>query len=148
VARRISGTLATFDIEEDMLARTRARAAEVGVHNIAGKLCDVPHDGFPLETASQDACLLFNILHGEEPVRLLAEAARVVRLGGVVLAIHWRYDDSTPRGPSLTIRPRPAEICRWAEETGQLAPAGPAIELPPWHYGVRLLRVDPQDSGL
>jgi hypothetical protein len=44
-------------------------------------------DGFGGEAGSKDACLLFNALHSEEPVRLLAEAARVVQPGGVVLVL-------------------------------------------------------------
>jgi hypothetical protein len=64
---------------------------------------DVFADGFGCEAGSQDACLLFNILHCEEPVRLLQEAARAIRIGGAVLVIHWRYDPSTPRGPAMEI---------------------------------------------
>lgn len=37
--------------------------------------------------ARMHACC-FNILYCEEPVKLLAEAARVVRPGGAVLVIH------------------------------------------------------------
>jgi hypothetical protein len=57
-------------------------------------------------------------------------------VGGEVLVIHWRHGD-TPRGPSLDIRPRPEEITRWAREA-DLEQAGDILELPPWHYGVRL----------
>jgi len=46
VVRRISGTLATFDIEQDMLARTRARAAGSSIRNLACDMRDVRHDGF------------------------------------------------------------------------------------------------------
>ncbi|MBI5394465.1 MAG: class I SAM-dependent methyltransferase [Verrucomicrobia bacterium] len=143
VARRISGTLRTFDIEPDMAERTRQRADKAGVRNIVCSVRDVMTESFGVEAASQDACLLFNILHGEEPIRLLAEAARVVRPGGAVLAIHWRCDLPTPRGPDLEIRPRPEQILSWAVRTGQLE-AGPVLELPPWHYGVRLARVAPK----
>jgi SAM-dependent methyltransferase len=99
---------------------------------------DVFADGFGGEAGDKDACLLFNILHCEEPVRLLAEAARAVRPGGAVLVIHWRYDPATPRGPSMEIRPRPEQIVGWARETGLLKVKGPVIDLPPWHYGLRL----------
>ena len=47
-------------------------------------------NGFAANAEIHDACLLFNILHCEEPVRLLTEATRVVHPGGAVLAIHWR----------------------------------------------------------
>ena len=138
VARRISGTVTTFDIDEAMIERTRQRAAAAGAWNVLYIVGDVFADGFGGEAGSKDACLLFNILHCEEPVRLLAEAARVVRPGGAVLVIHWRYDPATPRGPNLEIRPRPEQIAGWAKETGLLEAEGPAIDLPPWHYGLRL----------
>jgi SAM-dependent methyltransferase len=140
VARRISGTVTTFDIDEAMVERTRQRAATAGARNVVCVVRDVFEDGFVSEAGTKDACLLFNILHCEEPVRLLAEAARVVRPGAAVLVIHWRHDPATPRGPNLEIRPRPEQIAGWAAETGLLAAEGPVIDLPPWHYGLRLRR--------
>jgi SAM-dependent methyltransferase len=141
VARQISGMLTTFDIEADMVERTRRRAEGAGLHNVVCELRDVLHDGFGKEAVSQDACLLFNILHGEAPVRLLSEATRILRPGGMALVIHWRHDPSTPRGPTMEIRPRAEQIVAWAEETGKLEPVGPPINLPPWHFGLRLRRI-------
>jgi SAM-dependent methyltransferase len=140
VATRISGGIDTFDIEPEMIERTRQRAAQAGLDNVRYHHRDVVAEGFGLPDESRDACLLFNILHGEEPVRLLAEAARVLRPGGVVYAIHWRYDPRTPRGPNMNIRPRPEQIAAWAEETGLLRRVGDVIDLPPWHYGWRFRR--------
>jgi SAM-dependent methyltransferase len=140
VAKRISGMVATYDIDPSMVERTRQRAAGVGAWNVLYFVGDVFVDGFGGEGGSKDACLLFNILHCEEPVRLLAEAARVVRPGGAVPVIHWRCDPATPRGPKMEIRPRPEQIVGWARETGLLEAEGPVIELPPWHYGLRLGR--------
>jgi SAM-dependent methyltransferase len=131
VARRIGGTLYTFDVDPEMLARTRQRA---GGLPIVCEERDVMEGGFGVRV---DAVLLFNILHCEEPVRLLRHAAAALRPGGEVLVIHWRCDLETPRGPSLAIRPRPEQISSWAEETGVLAQARETIELPPWHYGLR-----------
>ena len=140
VASRIYGVLTTFDVDEAMVERTRFRAGLAGIRNIVCEKRDVFRDGFGMEAGSQNACLLFNILHGEEPVRLLAEAARVLRPGGMVLVIHWRHDPSTPRGPAMDIRPQPDQIYRWARQTPVLQPVGPPIDLPPWHFGLRLQR--------
>jgi SAM-dependent methyltransferase len=149
VAKRIAGTLTTFDIDVAMVERTRQRAAAAGTYKVLYVVRDVFADGFGGESASKDACLLFNILHCEEPLRLLAEAARVIRPGGAVLVIHWRHDPATPRGPNLEIRPRPEQIVGWAKETGLLEAEGPVIDLPPWHYGLRLRRGSAsQGSGL
>ena len=146
VAKRISGTLTAFDIDEAMVDRTRQRAATARAYNVVYAVRDVFADGFGGERASKDACLLFNILHCEEPARLLAKAAQVVRPGGAVLVIHWRCDPATPRGPNMEIRPRPEQIASWAMETGLLEAEGPVIDLPQWHYGLRLRRRQPKDD--
>jgi uridine phosphorylase/SAM-dependent methyltransferase len=148
VARRIAGTLTTLDIDPAMIERTRERAAAAGVWNVVYVVRDVFADGFGGAAGGWDACLLFNILHCEQPVRLLAEAARVVRPGGAVLVIHWRWDAATPRGPSMEIRPRPEQIAEWAKETHVLGAEGPVMELPPWHYGLRLRRRESSDRKM
>jgi SAM-dependent methyltransferase len=147
VAKRISGTVTTLDIDSAMIERTRGRAAAVGAHNVVYVLRDVFAEGFGGEADSKDACLLFNILHCEDPVHLLAGAGRVVCPGGAVLVIHWRYDPATPRGPSMEIRPRPEQVLAWARETRLLETDCSVIDLPPWHYGLRLRRKVRPPSG-
>ncbi len=139
-ARRIAGTLRACDIDGGMVSRTLQRAAVAGSPNILCEVRDVFTDGFAVPSESQDAGLLFNLLHCEEPVRLLDQVARVVRPGGWVLVIHWRCDPATPRGPAMDIRPRPEQIVAWARQTGRLDLAGSLLDLPPWHYGLRLAR--------
>jgi SAM-dependent methyltransferase len=141
VARRIRGVIETFDIEPAMVDRTLQRAREGGLDNVRAEVRDVLAEGFPGEPQTRDACLLFNILHGEEPERLLALAAQVVHPDGHVLVIHWRYDPTTPRGPSMEIRPCPEQIIAWAQSTEMLRFVAPRLDLPPWHYGLRLVRV-------
>ncbi|HNR33490.1 MAG TPA: class I SAM-dependent methyltransferase, partial [Candidatus Hydrogenedentes bacterium] len=140
VARRLLGTLYTVDVDPAMVARTRARAEAQSVTNLVCKALDVMAEGFGVPPASMDACLLFNILHCEEPVRLLRLAGDTLRDGGAAFVIHWRYDPATPRGPSMDIRPRPEQIIAWALETGLFTHDGKVIDLPPWHYGLRLAR--------
>jgi sulfur relay (sulfurtransferase) complex TusBCD TusD component (DsrE family) len=43
---------------------------------------DIVTDGFGVSAGSQDACVLFKILHGEEPVVLLQKAHESLRPGG------------------------------------------------------------------
>lgn len=129
IAARIGGTLFAYDVEPDMLARTRQRAARLPVV-LAQR--DVVEQGFPVMV---DAVLLFNILHLEDPVTLLRHAARALRPDGRVLVIHWRYGE-TPRGPSLDMRPRPEQVIDWSAAAG-LCLDGEPIDLPPWHYGLR-----------
>lgn len=141
LARRIGGTVHAFDIDPEMLAITRRRADETGITNLRTELRDVLTGGFGLPAGSCDAALLFNILHAEDPVTLLRAAREAVRSGGLVAVIHWRSDIATPRGPSLDIRPKPDRVVTWAETAG-LRSIGPAILLPPWHYGLALTADD------
>lgn len=136
VAQRISGVLSTLDIDPAMVAVTRLRAAQAGLANIHAFTQDAHAEGFGVPPGSQDACLIFNLLHCEEPAILLERAAHAVGVGGKVLVIHWRYDPDTPRGPAMAIRPQPCQIVGWAEGTGALAAASDVIDLPPWHYGL------------
>lgn len=134
VARRIQGTIFTFDIEPAMIAHTLSRAEEEGVRNINPALRDVLATGFGLESGCCDAVLLFNILHFPKPEKLLCNAAKLLRPAGRLLAIHWRSDIATPRGPPLHLRPNPTDAQRWAKEAGLTVTA--TMELPPWHFGV------------
>lgn len=147
IAQRISGRLFACDIDPSMIARTRERATAANLTNVVLRECDVMENGFGLPDGSVDAVLLFNILHGEFPERLLQLATRVVRASGQVLVIHWQHDLRTPRGPDLSIRPRPEHVLAWAQATGELCADEGVIELPPWHYGLKFKRSRHEASG-
>jgi len=138
VAGRIAGTVFTYDIDPLMVERTRRRAKDPRLPNVQAALRDVIADGFGLPADGCDASLLFNILHFPDPQVLLAEAARIIRPGGRVLVIHWRSDIPTPRGPDIAVRPRYEQVCALADPLG--LSAGPALDLPPWHFGVVLTK--------
>lgn len=136
VARRIRGTLHTFDIEAEMVETTLARVAASGITNVRTNVRDVIAGGFDLPANSVDTVLLFNILHGENPTQLLRGAAELLRPDGRILAIHWRSAIPTPRGPDLSIRPRAEQIGTWGNSAG-LQPQA-SVLLPPWHFGLVL----------
>ena len=75
IARRIAGRVLTFDIDRAMVDRTRRRADENGLTNVRCEVRDILKEGYGLVDGSVDACLLFNILHLENPVDLLRESA-------------------------------------------------------------------------
>jgi SAM-dependent methyltransferase len=114
LAQRLSHAVHALDVDPAMVATTAARA--------------------------RAAVLLFNILHAEDPVALLCSVRDLVRPGGQIAVIHWRSDLPTPRGPSLAIRPTPAQILTWAAAAGGLTPPAATLDLPPWHYGLNFLR--------
>ena len=133
-ARRCAGVVHAFDIDPEMVATTRRRAAAGGLSNIRAYVRDFIAAGTGLPDDYVDYCLVFNILHAEQPVHLLREARRVLARGGLVGIMHWNYDPTTPRGPSMTIRPKPEDCFQWAIVAG-LTPASALIDLPPYHYG-------------
>lgn len=129
IAKTISGTLYTYDVDPEMISRTEQRTAGLPV------VCenrDIMESGFGVQV---NAVLLFNILHCERPVELLRHARNALRSAGEVCVIHWQHG-ATPRGPTLDIRPRPEQIVLWAAQAG-LRQMGEVIDLPPWHFGLR-----------
>ena len=86
--------------------------------------------------------MLFNILHIENPIRLLREAFRILTPGGEVGIMHWRRDIQTPRGPSLEIRPT-AEQCRaWGEKAGFEFERYEPLNCCSYHWGLVMRRPD------
>jgi ubiquinone/menaquinone biosynthesis C-methylase UbiE len=137
-AQRIRGTVYAIDIEPEMLANTGAKAKAFGAANIELLQRDFVVDGSGLADRTVDYVMLFNILHAQERMALLREARRVLRPHGKLAIIHWNFDASTPRGPSMSIRPKPGECRAWAEEVGFAAISPAEIDLPPYHYGLVL----------
>jgi ubiquinone/menaquinone biosynthesis C-methylase UbiE len=134
-ARRTTGSVYAVDIDATMIEATAARAADLGLGNVRTILRDFVVEGSGLPDRSMDYAMLFNILHAENPGGLLEEAFRVLRPGGKVAVIHWIHDAATPRGPDLSIRPRPEDCRRWLKEAGfELLIRH--VFLPPYHYGI------------
>ncbi|MBN1689233.1 MAG: class I SAM-dependent methyltransferase [Candidatus Omnitrophica bacterium] len=133
-AKIISGKLLALDIEPEMVEMTKNEAAKVGIKNLEVVVRDFMTEGTGLKTESMDYAMLFNILHLEEPVVLLREANRILKKDGRVGIVHWNYDASTPRGPSMSIRPKPEDCIKWAEIAGFYSAR--RYDLKPYHYGI------------
>lgn len=134
-AARTRGTVFAIDIEPAMIAATERKAQAAGVSNVRTVLRDFVGSGTGLADNSVGYAMLFNILHAANPVGMLREAHRILRPGGKVGVIHWNYDATTPRGPDLSIRPRPEQCQAWVAEAGFRIEL-PPISLPPYHYGL------------
>ena len=138
-ARQVTGTLYALDIDHSMIETASKHADSSAAGNIEFVARDFMQDGTGLPDASVEYAMLFNILHCEEPVRLLREAYRNLRDGGVAGIIHWNYDPETPRGPPMAIRPRPEQVRHWAQRAGFVVHAD-IVDLPPYHYGLAMRR--------
>lgn len=135
-AKRITGTLHTFDVDEAALGLARVRAAEAGAANVIFLHRDFIDEGTALPDACVDYVMLFNILHHERPEEITREARRILRPGGKVGAIHWIHSAATPRGPALEIRPKPGQLISLLRDSGFQVAQDTPVELPPWHYGI------------
>jgi SAM-dependent methyltransferase len=135
-AKIVRGTVYALDIEPAMVEATRAKAESERLWNVRVSCRDFVDTGTALHSGSIGFVMLFNILHCEQPGVLLGEAWRVLAPGGTLAVIHWNYDPTTPRGPSMDIRPRPEQCRAWAVQAG-FEPYGlELIDLPPYHYGL------------
>lgn len=133
-AKIIKGKIYALDIEPDMIRMTDDEAKKQGLGNVQTIQRDFMAEGSGLPDESVDYAMLFNILHLENPVDLLLEAARVLKISGKAGIIHWNYDPKTPRGPSMDIRPKPEDCIKWAEQAGFVKPR--RFDLKPYHYGL------------
>jgi ubiquinone/menaquinone biosynthesis C-methylase UbiE len=139
-AHIVSGTVYALDIEQEMLNITNAYALEEKLLNVKCILRDFISNGSGLPNNTVDYVMVFNILHTEQPVELLEEAYRILKAGGILGIIHWNCDSTTPRGPAMNIRPKPEQCREWAEEAGFTLINDDIIDLPPYHYGIVLIK--------
>ena len=98
MAARTCGTIYALDIEPGMISATLERARDSGASNVQVLQRDFVVEGSGLPDCSVDCVLLFNILHADEPLRLLGEAHRILRTAGVVAITTLRR---VGRGPGL-----------------------------------------------
>ena len=147
-AKRTSGTVYAFDIEPELVSLLKRKALDEGLVNVKAELRDFIGQGTGLASESVDHAMVYNILHIENPVPLLKEAYRVLKPGGIVSIIHWKYDPATPRGPSMDIRPRPEQCRVWAEQAGFVFMHHQDLsECCKYHYGMLLARPRAQSKA-
>ena len=125
-----------FDIEPELVRLVQEKCHRAGFSHVHAELRDFVSKGTGLPDNSMDAALLFNILHHDQPVTLLTEALRVLRPGGRLAVIHWNYDETTPRGPDLSIRPKPEQCIAWGKTAGFHFQESDQYDFPPYHYGL------------
>ena len=137
-ARLVSGTVYALDIDPQMIAATRSHAAKAECTNVVALERDFLANGCSRPDSSAAYAMLFNILHIAEAHELLRETYRVLAPGGKAGVIHWKLDPSSPRGPSLSIRPHPEQCRAWAEQTGLRFIRREDLCCCSWHWGMLL----------
>lgn len=140
-ARRTDGIVTALDIQPEMVAHVGKKAVERHLANIRAEVRDFVANGTGLADESQRHAMIFNLLHLEDPVSLLREALRTLQPGGELAVIHWRSDIPTPRGPALSIRPRPDQCAAWIEQVGFSAVTPVDLQPScPFHFGLMARR--------
>jgi len=139
-AQQIKGKLYAFDIENEMLDIVREKLVIHQIDNVILEQRDILIQTTGLADNTIDYVMLFNILHHDSPVDFLSEAYRILRPGGKIGIVHWRSDIQTPRGPDLSIRPKPEQIIKWIDTDKFRIDVGPLI-LEPYHYGLVISKI-------
>lgn len=135
VARRTTHPVIAIDIEPAMVDLTASKARQAGLQHVRCRLVDVTEESLGIDPAHAAVVLAFNLLHCEDPLSLLTSARMALRPGGRFAAIHWRSDVPTPRGPGLSIRPRPEALRALLVQAGFSIAIEPVV-LPPYHFGL------------
>ena len=135
-AKVVKGKFYALDIDPEMIQLTNEEAKKQDLSNIETLQCDFMAEGSGLPNESVDYVMLFNILHFENPTALIGEAKRILKKAGKLGIIHWNYNPTTPRGPSMDIRPKPEDCIEWARRAGFVNPK--RYDLKPYHYGIVL----------
>jgi ubiquinone/menaquinone biosynthesis C-methylase UbiE len=139
-AKRIKGKLYAFDIENEMLDIINHKLKNKPAGNLILEQRDVLIQTTGIDDNSIDYIMLFNILHHESPNDLFNEAFRILKPSGKVGILHWRSDIETPRGPHVTIRPKPGQILNWIDNQKFSVIKAPFI-IEPFHFGLILSKL-------
>lgn len=134
-AKLLSGNLYAFDIDKNMIDHVKKKIMKQQINNIVLSHKDVLTHTTGLSDNSIDYVMLFNILHHESPQDFFDESHRILKPTGKIGIIHWRSDTPTPRGPDLSIRPKPDEIVEWFKKS-QFEIVKPPFTIEPYHFGL------------
>ncbi len=117
-----------------MAKTVERKAKELRLNNVVAVLRDFMSDGSGLSSSSIDFVFLFNILHAEDPILILKEAYRILKLGGKVGIVHWTFNKKLRDDPCMKMIPSPEQCVRWADSVGFRFQK--QFELKPYPFGI------------
>jgi ubiquinone/menaquinone biosynthesis C-methylase UbiE len=139
-AKQIKGKLYAFDIEKEMLEIVTQKLAFEHIDNVILEHRDILTQTTGLADNSIDYVMLFNILHHDSPGDFFNEAYKILKPKGKVGILHWRSDIPTPRGPDLSIRPKPDQILQRIDKQKFSVYKEPKM-FEPYHFGLILSKL-------
>jgi len=134
-SKKIKGMIYAYDIEDALNKELESKLKINNITNVISFTRDFISSGTDLQNEEVDYVMLFNILHADESIDILKETFRILKKKGRVGVIHWNYDPSTPRGPSMSVRPKPEALKNMLTKAG-FSIIKHSINLPPYHYGI------------
>jgi len=134
-SKKIKGMIYAYDIEDALNKELESKLKINNITNVISFTRDFIASGTDLQNEEVDYVMLFNILHADESIDILKETFRILKKKGRVGVIHWNYDPSTPRGPSMSVRPKPEALKNMVTKAG-FSIIKHNINLPPYHYGI------------
>jgi len=134
-SKKIKGMIYAYDIEDALNKELESKLKINNITNVIPFTRDFISSGTDLQNEEVDYVMLFNILHADESIDILKETFRILKKKGRVGVIHWNYDPGTPRGPSMSVRPKPEELKNMLTNAG-FSIIKHNINLPPYHYGI------------
>ncbi|KZX11180.1 class I SAM-dependent methyltransferase [Methanobrevibacter filiformis] len=135
-AGRINGKIIALDIDLEMLKIVNSQLDSNNIKNVTCHNRDFITEGTGVKDSSVDYVMLFNILHHSKPQEILNESYRILKFNGRIGIIHWNYDSTTPRGPNMSIRPKPEDLIKLVQTIGFKLKKEDLVNLPPYHYGI------------
>ena len=134
-SKKIKGNLYAFDIEMEMLDIVKQKLKNEHIEIVILEQRDILIQTTGFSDNSIDYVMLFNILHHDSPIDFFIEAYRILKPKGKVGILHWRSDIATPRGPDLSIRPKPDQVLQWIDKSKFKIEKEPVV-IETYHYGL------------
>lgn len=134
LAQTVNQTIYAVDIENKFLETIKSKKKK--------NIQTINYDVFENELTLPEnvgSILLFNILHNENPNRVVKNVLPNLSINGKIYVIHWRSDIETLRGPPLNIRPKPEDIINQFETIG-FEKVDCFYNISQYHYGLTFQR--------
>jgi len=134
------GMVYAVDIRKEVLSAVEMRAKQYRFYQVEPRWANLEKAGSTkIANDSLDAVLIINVLfQNSSPEKILQEAKRVLKVGGKLLVVDWKYESSS-FGPPLTRRLDQERVTEKAEKLGLSLER--SFLAGPKHYGIIFKKV-------